>query len=492
MKSSHKLLLKLAGGGGYGVPQNDLFGVNLSGMEFSPVSGIAIPTQADFNYLRSKGVRYVRLAIAWENIQKTLLGALDATFQASIISVCGFAANVGIDVEVEVHNFGCYVAQAQWTTTVGYAGNAGIIAAGVNCFGDGTLTGAHLNDLLTKLATALLGKPGYKRIGIMNEPSINIKAINLATAPNALYSTYGLRPWFATSAAVITPTVDTNPLGAGYGPTVTRVSVGSGFGGVAQVYPSFTNVIHNISAYARTLSGTQPCGFGLGGVFGGGGTVTTTWTRFNGDITPPAGSGQISVSHSAGTGNDILFSDVHVKVGAGVGTYEPNNWNVIAQSAINAVRAVDATIPINVCGTVYSAASLWPRFNYELGLLTGNITPEAHQYLDGAQGVGGGGQYSGSWASYGINNNQGVDCFDDFITWCGTVSKVGQLGEHGIPSGSDQTNWMNTAATGYTALRAANMRSNMWFSGANGKLPSNNLNITGIVNDPRLLQVMGA
>ena len=54
--------------------RNLRFGVNLSGAEYSPGNGQVFPTAGDFSYLASKGVTFVRLPIAWEQLANVLSG----------------------------------------------------------------------------------------------------------------------------------------------------------------------------------------------------------------------------------------------------------------------------------------------------------------------------------------------------------------------------------------------------------------------------------
>ena len=110
--------------GGAGIVKNTLLGVNMSGAEFGPSNGQTFPTAANFSYLASKGVTIVRLPIAWESLQTTLGGTLNATYLASITTALANAAANGIKCIVDLHNFGAYVNAAQWAST-SIAGNGG-------------------------------------------------------------------------------------------------------------------------------------------------------------------------------------------------------------------------------------------------------------------------------------------------------------------------------------------------------------------------------
>lgn len=475
------------GRGGSIITRNDLFGVNISGPEFAPWNGQTFPTAADFAYLKSKRVGFVRLPIAWESVQPTLNAALDSTYAGNIDTAIANAAAQGIGVVLEIHNFGYRADQTRWTTTVGYAGNVAAAATGVNVLGDGTLTQAHLVDLWTRLATRYAGMSGVIGLGIMNEPAPGIVNTNVLDQPN--YPTSGF--WSAINGGAAAQLADgTNPLGAGYGPAWTMTS-GTGFGG-RQYAATFTAATYVMSVYARTTSGTAPLAFILKGSASGNSTVTTTWTRFSYSAAATAGAGQAVFYINAASGTNIQVANFQLEVGSTPTTYVPNRWLSYAQAAINAVRAVSASIPIYVCGYNFSKASNWVADNYELATLTGgNLVFEAHQYFDGAQGVGGGGAYSGSYASYGVTASQGTETIDDYLAWATARGVTPYLGEFGVPSGADAVSWRAVQATALSTLRSANAKGTGWFYGANGVQPSNILNIAA-ADDPRLLQILAA
>jgi endoglucanase len=152
-----------------------LFGVNISGPEFNPTNFLQPspwPTSTDCNYLGSKGVPFVRLAFAWENIQSSFKSALTSAFLTGLQTAIGCFHAAGVGVIVDLHNFCAYVQSTQWNAgTYSYAGNSGNVPnTGVNFCGDGTLTTAVFADVWTRLATALVGTPGLIGYDIMNEP----------------------------------------------------------------------------------------------------------------------------------------------------------------------------------------------------------------------------------------------------------------------------------------------------------------------------------
>lgn len=561
-------VIGLARGEGAGVrPANTLFGVALSGSEVSPVvSGPHIPTTADWAAIRASGFKYVRWAWAWENLQKTLNGSLDATNLAAVQTGLTRAAAQGIDVWLDLHNQGCYVAQAQWTTTITYAGNAGTIATGVNALGDGTLTAAHLADFWTKFMTACprASYSALKRVGPMNEMSTACKSVNLQSRPNYPKAETG-GFWYSTGSSLSAiQAVGTNPLGVSYGPKWS-IDAGGGFGGWNNGF-TFAAATYSYSAYLQAPSATISVQLGVGVSLGGGAysaglTATTTAKRFvfkrttlaaqtDTAIQINAASGSCYVSNTqleltpaqstsssitgavltvggtvTGTfavGHEIVVANVAVatisSLGTGVGgagtynlslspgnvsgvqidtvkPYEPNYVVTLLQPSITAIRALDATIPIMVNGAEDGRASAWDKANFELYPLLSantNIMPEAHLYPDGPQGLGGGGAFSGSFASYTITNTTGAECAAPFIARAAAQGFTGVIGEFGIP-GSD-ANWLATQGNMLTALRAANMGGTVWQwctnLGADGVGP---LDIAdAYTTDPRVLQIAAA
>jgi hypothetical protein len=91
--------------------QTGLLGVNISGPEFAPWNGQKFPTSADFAYLASKGVTFVRMPIAWGSLQPTLAAALDTTYLGKIQTAIAAAHANGISVIVDLHNSGSYCNQ---------------------------------------------------------------------------------------------------------------------------------------------------------------------------------------------------------------------------------------------------------------------------------------------------------------------------------------------------------------------------------------------
>ena len=89
-----------------------LIGVNLSGAEFgSNVPGTygidyTYPTHGEIDYYASKGLGVIQLPFLWERLQHTEFGALDATELARLDDVVNYATSRGLQVDLDVHNFG--------------------------------------------------------------------------------------------------------------------------------------------------------------------------------------------------------------------------------------------------------------------------------------------------------------------------------------------------------------------------------------------------
>ena len=484
--------------------QTGLLGVNMSGAEGAPWINQKFPNSADWAYLQSKGITFVRLPIAWESVQPTLNAALDSTYLGKIQTAIANAHTYGISVIVDLHNFGAYCNQAHWLSSgCGYAGNAGSTGTGVNFLGDGTLTQADFTDVWTRLSTALVGTPGLLGYDLMNEPSLKLLqyGTNLLFAPNGFADSVGLQPWYFSNAAVLTQQSVSiaNPI-AGYAP-VWSVTSGSGFGFVNQDVSIPSTGKYTFSIYAKTTSGTDTLCFGLDFSFSCNNTVTTSWQRFSTTTISISGSHTFSFGPAAdSSGHTYLVADGQLESGNSATTYKPNVWLPYAQAAINAIRGVDASTAIYVSGSNGGTAYLWPWENWDLATLTGgNLVFEAHNYFDGSvsQG-GGGGNYSGNYSSYSITSTAGVQEVAPFESFLASTSVRGYLGEYAVPDNSkgDQTSWLTLQDSFLQSLIANNIPSTMWFYGNSENNSSNNLSVSTSTtlnagsDDQRLLRML--
>src|SRR5437762_2623505 len=90
-----------------------MIGVNLAGAEFGSGRGIygtdyIYPSASELDYYQGKGVTLIRLPFSWERMQPTLGGALDQTELGYMKDFLDAAAQRGMMVEIDLHNFGRY------------------------------------------------------------------------------------------------------------------------------------------------------------------------------------------------------------------------------------------------------------------------------------------------------------------------------------------------------------------------------------------------
>ena len=141
-------------------------GVNLSGAEYS---WMPFASASDLDYLKSEGVNLLRLPISWERMQPTLNGPLDPTYLAGLEKLLSDAADRGMQVIVDLHNYGRYnlnyAAQA--------AANSGITSSNdptAAVIGSSAVPVSAFANLWSHLAAQLDGHVGLAGYDIMNEP----------------------------------------------------------------------------------------------------------------------------------------------------------------------------------------------------------------------------------------------------------------------------------------------------------------------------------
>ena len=142
-------------------------GVNMEGAEYS---WVGYPALADLQNLKSEGVNLVRLPIAWEMMQPTLNGPLNASYLGGLKTFLNNAASLGIGVVVDLHNSGRY--DLKWAADA--AANNGIEApngSDASVLGSAAVPISAFANLWQQLATALKGNPGVAGYDIMNEPN---------------------------------------------------------------------------------------------------------------------------------------------------------------------------------------------------------------------------------------------------------------------------------------------------------------------------------
>lgn len=89
-------------------------GLNISGGEFGGTGGVHdgvyhYPSWTDLKYYADKGVDFIRVPIRWERVQETLGGPLDVAGDIALLKqMLVDAASLGMDVIIDVHNYGRY------------------------------------------------------------------------------------------------------------------------------------------------------------------------------------------------------------------------------------------------------------------------------------------------------------------------------------------------------------------------------------------------
>jgi Ca2+-binding RTX toxin-like protein len=133
------------------------FGLNISGGEFGGTGGTHgvnywYPTFSELKYYADKGVDLIRLPIRWERVQDALDGPLDLSGDIALIKqVLADAAALGMNVIIDVHNYGRYK-----DIPIGAAGGP---------------TGAQFADFWKKMAIEFKDYPAVVGYDLMNEPN---------------------------------------------------------------------------------------------------------------------------------------------------------------------------------------------------------------------------------------------------------------------------------------------------------------------------------
>jgi Ca2+-binding RTX toxin-like protein len=131
-----------------------MIGINLAGAEFGSASGTygydyIYPSTSELDYFNSEGISLIRLPVRWEHLQRTLDGALDPAEIGRVHTFLDAAAARGMQVILDVHNYGRYFGQVIGSTAVPISSFA---------------------DFWSKMAAEFHGSPALSGFGLMNEP----------------------------------------------------------------------------------------------------------------------------------------------------------------------------------------------------------------------------------------------------------------------------------------------------------------------------------
>jgi hypothetical protein len=112
---------------------------------------------ATFRYLAARGVRLVRLPIRWERLQPALGRSLDEAELQRVKAVVARAGAAGLQVILDVHNYGAYYL---------FDGSGGVRRA----LGSAQVPGSAFADLWRRLSLQFKDDPAVLAYGLMNEP----------------------------------------------------------------------------------------------------------------------------------------------------------------------------------------------------------------------------------------------------------------------------------------------------------------------------------
>ena len=136
-----------------------MIGVNLSSAEYSYDT---YPTTDALDFAASEGLDLIRLPVAWEKLQPTLNGPLDQVQVDGLSNFLDAAAARGIQVIVDLHNYGHYASVASEAPQLtGYGGDPiGSSAVPISAFA----------TFWSELAAEVKGHAALAGYDIMNEP----------------------------------------------------------------------------------------------------------------------------------------------------------------------------------------------------------------------------------------------------------------------------------------------------------------------------------
>lgn len=150
------------------------FGVNMSGAEFASVypgvdgTHYGYPSREDLEYFKKKGFNLIRFPFRWERIQPVLKGELNQTELTKMKKVVQTANELGVQVLLDMHNFGryCVYCDSENTDNNQYA-----IIGTAQCKVD------DFCDVWKRLAMEFKDYPNIWGYDIMNEPHDMLESV---------------------------------------------------------------------------------------------------------------------------------------------------------------------------------------------------------------------------------------------------------------------------------------------------------------------------
>ena len=141
--------------------QGAFYGVNFAGGDFGQIgqaygTGYIYPDASTLDYFARKGMKMGRLPFKWERIQPRLGQPLDPAELARLKEFVRLANDRGIEVLLNVHNYGEYQ-----NVSAGWKKHIGTPEVPISTFAD---------SCRRRLATEFKGSAGIAGYGLMNEP----------------------------------------------------------------------------------------------------------------------------------------------------------------------------------------------------------------------------------------------------------------------------------------------------------------------------------
>ena len=125
--------------------------------------------QATFDYLASRGIKVVRIPFRWERLQRRLRAPLDSGELSRLKAVVARAGRAGLEVILDMHNYGGYYLSA---------GGQGVRRT----IGSAECSIPDFADVWRRISEAFRGDPTVIGYGLMNEPAEMASAGSLSPA----------------------------------------------------------------------------------------------------------------------------------------------------------------------------------------------------------------------------------------------------------------------------------------------------------------------